>query len=208
MIAGAGILGAEALAKIEAAKRTADAIAAGEPVCRSCGESDSFRAWYPVDEGQTITPPVIVDGELEFEYDGDTKSGESGETDEFWCDNCSDSAKTLEELVGLAPPAPTPAAPYQPLIVITRHPDFPDDIRSFGECTPTVYLDLGASLDVTKLGPDDEEAVRDLIASAQEQVRNLPDSHPGKQHVLYELNELWDSFVDQNGNGFETPEGL
>lgn len=51
----------------------------------------------------------------------------------------------------------------KPVIVVTRHPDDGDDIQTFGmEKEPTiVYLDLGASFDVTHLSShwdDDDKA--------------------------------------------------
>lgn len=75
------------------------AIERGEPCCRECGGT-SFRAWYPVDEGQGIDVERTDDGSLVYEYDGDTTSGESGADYEYWCRDCDTSARTLEYLVG------------------------------------------------------------------------------------------------------------
>ena len=57
------------------------------PTCRSCGSSH-FRAWYPVDEGQTIEVWREDDGSLGMEYTGITESGESGADTEYWCVEC------------------------------------------------------------------------------------------------------------------------
>ena len=71
----------------------------GVPCCRSCG-STSFRAWYPVDEGQGIDIERLPDGTLTYDYDGDTEAGESGADSEFWCRGCQDHSTSLEALVG------------------------------------------------------------------------------------------------------------
>ena len=75
------------------------ALERGEPVCRECGGS-SFRAWYPVDEGQGIDVERAEDGTLTYDYNGITESGESGANTEYWCLDCDSSARTLEYLVG------------------------------------------------------------------------------------------------------------
>lgn len=87
------------LRELAAVEDHIEALEAGTPACRECGGT-SFRAWYPVDEGQGIDVERTDDGSLVYEYDGDTTSGESGADYEYWCRDCDTSAKTLEYLVG------------------------------------------------------------------------------------------------------------
>lgn len=99
---------------LEAARRTADGEWGGgmgipsevesvahAPCCRSCG-SENFREWSLVDVGAGVTVTGYNElGEIDFAYDGDSRSADGGEHDEFWCTNCEDSAVSLEELCGL-----------------------------------------------------------------------------------------------------------
>jgi hypothetical protein len=73
--------------------------------CRFCGrdhsDGDAIRAWYPVDEGQSIRVWLGDDGTVEHDYTGDTRSGESGSDESYWCTYCDGSARSLEFLLGL-----------------------------------------------------------------------------------------------------------
>lgn len=74
-------------------------VESGVPCCRDCGQTE-FRAWYPVDEGQSIEVERADDGSLTYDYTGLTKTGESGEDYEYWCCNCEAHSTSLEWLVG------------------------------------------------------------------------------------------------------------
>lgn len=78
--------------------------------CASCGSTD-LAAWYRVEERQGVTELRLEGDTLVYDYDGVTKSGEGiGPDEEFTCVACGAMADTLEELVGLPPPAKPPPA--------------------------------------------------------------------------------------------------
>lgn len=69
------------------------------PTCRNCG-SKHIVAWYLVDERQGLIIERAEDGSLEYDYDGDTSSGEPGADYEYRCRGCDTVARSLEYLVG------------------------------------------------------------------------------------------------------------
>lgn len=71
----------------------------GTPTCRFCG-SKAIVAWYLVDERQGLIIERAEDGSLEYDYDGDTSSGEPGSDYEYRCRGCDTTARSLEYLVG------------------------------------------------------------------------------------------------------------
>lgn len=80
----------------------------------------------------------------------------------------------------------------RPVVLITRHPDAADWLVVEPEGSVDIcYLDLGSSFDVTKLGPEDEEAVKDTITGCLADIAHLPTNHPAKLARLSELEELW-----------------
>lgn len=68
-----------------------------------------------------------------------------------------------------------------PVIVVTRHPDFADEITLHGVQADVVYLDLGSSFDTT---PNDEEQGREWAESVWGEVKTLPAGHPARAEVL------------------------
>lgn len=87
---------ARELAVVEERRLAAES---GRPVCRNCG-SDAIVAWYLVDERQGIDIERAEDGSLEYDYDGDTSSGEPGADYEYRCRGCDMAARSLAYLVG------------------------------------------------------------------------------------------------------------
>lgn len=71
----------------------------GTPTCRHCG-SKHIVAWYLVDERQGLIIERAEDGSLEYDYDGDTSSGEPGADYEYRCRGCETVTRSLEYLVG------------------------------------------------------------------------------------------------------------
>lgn len=71
----------------------------------------------------------------------------------------------------------------EPVIVITRHPDFSDEIEIYGAEIKVVYIDLGASFDVTKIGPEDREEIEEWAEGVRAEVADLPNDHPAKGSV-------------------------
>lgn len=80
--------------------------------CRFCG-GEEFYAWYTVDERQGIEILGSWEGELRFEYDGSTRSGDANSDDEYWCANCQAASPSLEYLVGLTDVPPAVALRYE-----------------------------------------------------------------------------------------------
>lgn len=74
---------------------------------------------------------------------------------------------------------------YDPVEVVIRHPDAEDDIYQYGLEHLVVYLDLGASFDVTKVGRNerDREAVEEWAEGIFAQIEGLPADHPAREKV-------------------------
>ena len=72
--------------------------------CRSCG-GEEFKVWEPVDYSQWIEIHGYdaESGLWNLDYI-DGRSGDGTGEEEFWCVNCDDSARSLEELVGMPRP--------------------------------------------------------------------------------------------------------
>ncbi len=77
----------------------------GPAACSNCGSGDELWAWYSQPERQTIDVRVEGGG-ISFDYTGVTNSSsDAGDEEEFFCGNCQRTTKTIEEMVGLPPPA-------------------------------------------------------------------------------------------------------
>jgi len=72
--------------------------------CRSCG-SEEFKEWEPIWYSNWVTV-LGYDETTGFDLDYDCgQMGDGGDFPrEYWCAKCEDSAKSLEELVGLPRP--------------------------------------------------------------------------------------------------------
>lgn len=77
----------------------------------------------------------------------------------------------------------------EPAQVIIRHPDFADDIYVYGTSLRTIYIDLGSSFDVTKLGVEDREQVEEWAESLRHEVADLPAEHPARLKVEEVISE-------------------
>jgi hypothetical protein len=70
--------------------------------CASCGEN-AVREWCKTSVGYDLNEVERdEDGVLAYDYTGERTVAEDDSTEEFWCRSCDASAKTLEELFGLA----------------------------------------------------------------------------------------------------------
>jgi hypothetical protein len=67
-----------------------------------------------------------------------------------------------------------------PVIVVTRHPDYSDEITLHGVEADVVYIDLGSQFDTT---PNDEEEARDWAEGVWSELRDLPADHPARDEV-------------------------
>ena len=83
----------------------------------------------------------------------------------------------------------------KPVIVVTRHPDFSDEISVHGVEADVVYIDLGSSFDRT---PDDEDQAREWAQSIWDDVKDLPDGHPARDEVLNVISTTVEDYFDVN----------
>lgn len=73
------------------------------------------------------------------------------------------------------------APDFEPVVVVTRHPDFADEITLHYLEARVVYLDLGSSFNVT---PDDAEDAREWADAVWRDVSDLPADHAARAEVL------------------------
>ena len=68
-----------------------------------------------------------------------------------------------------------------PVLVVIRHPDYEDDIKSWGlPEAKEVYIDLGSQFNGT---PDSEEQALEWATSTWGMVKDLPADHPARDYV-------------------------
>lgn len=72
-------------------------------------------------------------------------------------------------------------AVVEPVVVVTRHPDFEDSISLYGVDARVVYVDLGRSFDTT---PTDAEEASEWAEGTWASVADLPAGHPARAEVL------------------------
>jgi len=66
------------------------------------------------------------------------------------------------------------------VVVVTRHPDFEDDISLHGVEARVVYIDLGSSFTIH---PDDADQAREWSESVWHDLDGLPADHPARAEV-------------------------
>src|SRR5262245_59328256 len=67
-----------------------------------------------------------------------------------------------------------------PVIVVTRHPDYSDEISVHGVEAKVIYMDLGSSFDTT---PNDEAQAAEWAQETWAEVKDLPADHPARDEV-------------------------
>jgi hypothetical protein len=78
-----------------------------------------------------------------------------------------------------------------PIILITRHPDFADDIQTENIEDPIViYLDLGSSFDASKVGKSDHHEVLEWAASHMCDLKKLPDGSRLKTQAMSTVRDM------------------
>jgi hypothetical protein len=74
-------------------------------------------------------------------------------------------------------------AGYEPIEVVIRHPDCADDFYSWGLNHRTIYLDLGSSFDITRIGPSDKATVEEWVEGVLDEIKDLPEDHPARETI-------------------------
>jgi hypothetical protein len=69
-------------------------------------------------------------------------------------------------------------AKTKPVIVVVRHPDFANDVRSFGPPVASVDIDMGSSFDGAKLSWDEWDTVIDWAVSHDEEADEIEKINP------------------------------
>lgn len=67
-----------------------------------------------------------------------------------------------------------------PVVVVTRHPDYADEINVYGTEIKLVYIDLGSSFTIT---PEDAGQAREWAEGLWNEVSDLPATHPARDNV-------------------------
>ena len=80
---------------------------------------------------------------------------------------------------------------HTPVIVVTRHPDFADEIQLFGLNAKVIYIDQGSSFDVTKIGPDDRPEVEEWVADHLKELEGIdnPEAELYVKEILSQVME-------------------
>ncbi len=89
----------------------------------------------------------------------------------------------------------------EPVIVVTRDPDREDQISLYGlpEETRVIYLDLGSSFDIGRLGAGDDEDIRMWLETKFLQLDGLPSDHAARDEILEVVDRVRRRFDIDSG---------
>lgn len=77
-----------------------------------------------------------------------------------------------------------------PISVITRHPDFPNDIHVIPPGTVRVVnIDFGGAFDITHTGVEDAPEIFEWAVSLRDEVADLPPTHQARLLVHTAIRE-------------------
>jgi len=68
----------------------------------------------------------------------------------------------------------------KPIVMVTRHPDYGDEIELHGVDASVIYIDLGSQFDTT---PDDDDQACEWAQNVWQDVKDLPEDHPARESV-------------------------
>jgi len=83
------------------------------------------------------------------------------------------------------------ADPASPVVVITRHPDYPNAITVHGGDVRIVDIDLGSSFDMSRTAQyDDADEAEQYALGLEEEISDLPAGHPARREVEDTISEI------------------
>jgi hypothetical protein len=89
-----------------------------------------------------------------------------------------------------------------PVVVVTRHPDYADEINVYGTEIKVIYLDLGSSFSGT---PEDATQAQEWAESEWDALRDLPATHPARDEVATVISTAVERYFTtvRDGNRLE-----
>lgn len=86
--------------------------------------------------------------------------------------------------------------PEETIVVVQRHPDYSDDILSFGRPIREIYIDLGSSFDITRLTDSDIPQVAEFIKGLRQEVEDLSPEHGARVFVEETITQILEDHPD------------